>query len=321
MKVLITGISGFAASHLVDYIKANNLADEIHGTIRSYNTNLDNIKDHVKDLHLHEMDLCDAYSVDRVFKEVKPDKVFHLAAQAFVPKSWKSPMETVNSNVNGSVNVFEAIRRNADHATVHIAGSSEEYGLVLPEETPIDENQPLRPLSPYGASKASMDLFAYQYFKSYGLKILRTRTFNHTGPRRGSVYVASTWCKQVADAEAGKREAVIYHGNLEAKRDFTDVRDIVRAYWIATEKCTPGEVYNICSGNDAVFSMQEVQDLIVSKAKIPFERKLDESRMRPSDLPLLSGNSNKFRKETGWKPEITFDQTIEDLLNYWRERA
>jgi GDP-4-dehydro-6-deoxy-D-mannose reductase len=315
-RILITGINGFVGSHLSEYILNNNLG-EVFGTYRK-NEDLSNIKTVMKKIELIECDITDSYGVDKTIEEVKPNYIFHLAAQAFVPSSWKSPVETLNTNIIGSLNLFEAIKKNDKNIVIQIAGSSEEYGLVKENEIPITEENPLRPLSPYGVSKVSMDLLGYQYNKSYGLKIIRTRAFNHEGPRRGESYVTSNFAKQVALIEAGEQEPVLKVGNLEAKRDYTDVRDMVKAYWLAAEKGIPGEVYNISSGK--AYTIQEVVDILKNLSKKEFEVKVDPSRLRPSDVQILLGDSTKFRKQTGWKPEIPFEKTMEDLLNYWRKK-
>jgi len=190
--------------------------------------------------------------------------------------------------------------------------------MVYPNELPIKETNPLRPLSPYGVSKVAQDKLSYQYHKSYGLKIVVTRSFNHTGPRRGEVFATSNFAKQIAEIEKGK-EPVMWVGNLDARRDFTDVRDVVRAYWLAVEKGEFGEVYNICS--EKARTIQEVLDLLLSMTNKNIEVKQDPSRMRPSDVEVLQGDCSKFKKQTGWKPTIPFETTMEDLLNYWRERV
>jgi GDP-4-dehydro-6-deoxy-D-mannose reductase len=201
---------------------------------------------------------------------------------------------------------------------IHIAGSSEEYGLVFPEELPIKETNALRPLSPYGVSKVAQDLLAYQYFKSYGLKAVRTRAFNHTGPRRPEVFVTSNFAKQIVEIEKGKRKPVIYVGNLNAVRDFSDVRDVVRAYSLALDKGVPGEVYNIASGKG--LKIQELLDKLVALSNVDLKIEQDTQRLRPADVELLIGSPEKFQKATGWKPEIPFEKTLKDMLNYWRER-
>lgn len=316
-RILITGISGFAGSHLAEYILNNDLG-EIHGIIRTYNASRENIEGIQDKIELHECDLTDSYATEQVLKEVKPDYVFHLAAQAYVPKSWTAPIETIRSNITGSVNLFEAIRKAEINPKIQAAGSSEEYGLVLPEETPITEENELRPLSPYAVSKVSMNHFGYQYWKSYGLQIITTRAFNHTGPRRGEVYVCSNWSKQIAEIEAGLRKSELLCGNLEAKRDFTDVRDIVKGYWLAAEKGKAGESYNIGTGK--AYAMKEIQEMLFRMTDKEIEVKQDPKRMRPSDVPLLLADPSKFKEETGWGPEIPFEKTLEDLLNYWRAK-
>ncbi len=315
--ILITGINGFAASHLADYVLKNNLG-ELFGTIRGKSTNMENIFQIRDKIKTSTADLRDFFALKKTIDETQPDIVFHLAAQSYVPASWLSPQDTMESNAMGTLNLLEAIRRSNIDPQIQVAGSSEEYGMVLPNETPIKENNPIRPLSPYGVSKIAADMLGYQYFKSYGMKIVRTRAFNHTGPRRGQLFVTSNWCYQVAMIEAKKQEPVLYHGNLEAKRDFTDVRDVVRAYWLAATKATPGEVYNICQNK--AMTMKEMLEVILkfSKAKPKLEK--DPARMRPSDVELLWGDNTKFCRETGWKPEIEFEKTMKDLLDYWREK-
>lgn len=315
-KALITGISGFVGSHLAEFLLSKDL--EVHGTIR-WRSRLDNIQ-HIKNkLGLVDTDIRDAHSVKKTIDEVEPDYIFHLAAQSFVPTSWKAPSETLETNIIGTLNLFEAVRSSNVDPKIQVAGSSEEYGMVLPDELPIKETNPLRPLSPYGVSKVTTDLLGYQYHQSYGLKILRTRAFNHTGPRRGEVFVCSDFSKQIAEIEAGKREPIIYVGNLNAQRDFTDVRDVVKAYWLSLQKCEFGEAYNICS--EKLRNIRSVLDLLLSKSKVNIKVKQDPKKMRPSDVEILQGDCTKFRGKTGWRPEIPFEQTMEDLLNYWRERV
>ncbi|HEX2252212.1 MAG TPA: GDP-mannose 4,6-dehydratase [Thermoanaerobaculia bacterium] len=317
MKVLITGITGFAGSHLAEFLLAEHPDVEVYGTYRwrSRRENIEHLDERVK---LLEADLRDYSSMHTLLDEVRPDAIFHLAAQSFVPSSWRAPAETLTTNITGQTHLFEAVRSLGLDPTIQIACSSEEYGLVLPHETPIREDNPLRPLSPYAVSKVAQDFLGYQYFQSYGLKVIRTRGFNHTGPRRGDVFVTSNFAKQVASIEAGLAPPVIRVGNLEAVRDFTDVRDMVRAYWLAVERGRPGEVYNIATGQG--ITIQELLDRLIAMAEVEVKVEVDPERLRPSDVEILVGDASKFRADTGWEPRIPFEQTLRDVLDYWRER-
>jgi GDP-4-dehydro-6-deoxy-D-mannose reductase len=217
------------------------------------------------------------------------------------------------------LNIFEAVRRERLDPRIHIAGSSEEYGYVKPDELPIKETNPLRPLSPYAVSKVTQEMLAYQYFRSFGLKNIVTRGFNHTGPRRGHVLATSNFAKQIAEIEAGKRPPVILVGDLSSKRDWVDVRDMVRAYWLALEKCEPGEVYNIGSG--VARAVGDVLNILLSFTDVRIEVRQDPARLRPSDVKVLQADVTKFKQATGWEPQIPFEQTLLDLLNYWRARV
>jgi GDP-4-dehydro-6-deoxy-D-mannose reductase len=316
VKSFITGITGFAGSHLAELLLEED--HEVHGLCR-WRSRTENIEHIKRKVHLIEADLLDPHSLQEALMDSRPDYIFHLAGQSFVPASWTSPSATLSINVIGSANLFEAVRATKIDPVIQIACSSEEYGLVYPEEIPIKETNPLRPLSPYGVSKVAMDYLGYQYFRSYGMKIIRTRGFNHTGPRRGDVFAESTFAKQVALIEKGRQESVVCVGNLEAERDYTDVRDMVRGYlWVAT-KGEPGKVYNICSGK--TWKISKLLDYLLSLSKVKVTVTQDPSRMRPSDVPILLGDSTKFRKRTGWKPKIPFEKTLKDLLNYWRRRV
>jgi GDP-4-dehydro-6-deoxy-D-mannose reductase len=315
MKVLITGITGFAGSHLVDYL-LDAPGVEIHG-IQRWRSRTENV-DHVVDkISMYECDMRDAHSVTNVIKEVQPDRIFHLAAQSLVPASWKSPAETLGTNVLGQLNIFEAVRRVGISPRIQIAGSSEEYGLVLEEELPVRETNPLRPLSPYAVSKVSQDMMGYQYFKSFGMDIVRTRAFNHTGPRRPPVFVCSDFARQLVQVELGLKKPEIRVGNLDAKRDFTDVRDVVIGYWLALESGVGGEVYNICSGS--CYKISDVLDMLIKITGVKVTVVHDRLRMRPSDVPVLQGDNSSFRSLTGWKPEIPFEKTLTDLVEFWRK--
>ena len=316
-KALVTGITGFAGSHLADYLLQEEEI-EVIGTMRprSRTENIEHIRHKIR---LVEADIRDAASMFYIIQSVKPDYIFHLAAQSFVPMSWKAPSETLTTNIIGTANILEAVRQLEVRCTVMVAGTSEEYGLVNTQDLPIRESCPLRPQSPYGVSKVACDLLAQQYFRSYHIHTVITRAFNHTGPRRGDVFVSSNFAKQLIEIEKGKREQILV-GNLQAKRDFSDVRDVVRAYWLAAKKGEPGEVYNICSGNPISIN-NLLLTLISQTSVVPKAIKQDIERLRPSDVPILAGDCTKFKAQTGWKPLIPLEKTLGDLLNYWRERV
>jgi len=316
LRVLVTGYTGFVGSHLAESLLERDDC-EVFGLYRwrSRRENVAHLSDRVQ---LIDGDIADAAAVRRAVEISRPDWIFHLAAQSYVPTSWTGPGQTLDVNIQGQVNLFEAVRQLGLSPRIQVACSSEEYGLVLPEELPITEDNPLRPLSPYAVSKVTQDLMGYQYHRSYGMDIVRTRGFNHTGPRRGHVFVCSNFAYQVAGIEAGLQDAVIRVGNLEARRDFTDVRDMVRGYIAALEKGKPGEVYNICQGKD--YSVQQVLDMLLDMASLEVRIEEDKDRMRPSDVPVLLGSAARFKADTGWEPIIPFEQTLTDLLEYWRDR-
>ena len=344
MRVLITGITGMAGSFLAEYLADHHPDVEVFGTFRG-RSKLDNLQDLRNRGKLNVLDegqritdeaslrrfvkpgqvtvidceLQDGSAVRGVIRAVRPEKVFHLAAQSFVPTSWTAPAATLTNNIVSQVNLFEAIREARLDPVIHVAGSSEEYGLVYPDEAPISEGNPLRPLSPYAVSKVAQETLAIQYFRSYGLRCVVTRGFNHTGPRRGQVFATSSFAKQIAEIEAGLRKPIIEVGDLESRRDWTDTRDMVRAYWLATERGEPGEVYN--TGRGTCISIGHMLDVLLSHSNVDIAREQDPSRMRPSDVRLLWANVDKFKKATDWEPMIVFDQTMADLLDYWRERV
>ena len=317
MRILITGITGFVGSHLAEL--ALHRGAQVFGSLR-WRSKTENI-DHLRDrLTLLESDLRDLSSVQSLVAASEPDYVFHLAAQSFVGASWHAPGETLSTNTMCQVNLLESIRARKRDTRVLVAGSSEEYGLVHPDELPIRETNPLRPLSPYAVSKVTQDLMGYQYFKSYGLHIVRSRAFNHTGPRRGEVFAESNFAKQVAEIEAGLREPVVHVGDLTATRDFSDVRDVVRGYWDLVERGTPGEVYNLCSGAD--WSIGRVLEFMIRESSAPpIDVRQDPERLRPSDVPMLRGNRDRIEAAIGWRPEIPLERTLLDLLEYWRRRV
>lgn len=316
MKALVTGITGFVGSHMAEYLLERDV--EVVGTIRN-RSRMEHIQSIQHRLKLVECELRDPFSVESLLAQERPDLIFHLAAQSFVPTSWNSPTDTIHNNVAGQLNIFEALKRLGMNSKIQIACSSEEYGHVEPHETPIREENPLRPLSPYAVSKAAQDYLGYQYYKSYNLHVIRTRTFNHTGPRRGEQFVTSNFAKQIAEIEKGLRPPVVHVGNLQAKRDFTDVRDVVHAYWLALESGVPGECYNIASGS--CITIEDMLNMLLSMSTIEIRVQPDPARMRPSDVEILLGDYSKFERQTGWRPRVPLEQTLSDLLNYWRARV
>jgi len=316
MRILITGITGFVGSHLAEY--ALERGAEVFGSIRwrSKMEHMERLSDRVT---LIESDLRDLLSVRTVLEQAQPDYIIHLAAQSFVAASWKTPVETFYTNVVSQMNLFEGMRQLGSSARFLVIGSSEEYGLVEPHELPIRETTPLRPLSPYAVSKVAQDLMGWQYFKSYSMHIVRARAFNHTGPRRGETFATSNFAKQIAEMEAGLREPVVLVGDLKPTRDFSDVRDIVRGYWLLLERGTPGEVYNLCSGLE--WSIERLLNFLIGKSTVPhIEIRQDPARLRPSDVPVLRGSRQKIENALGWRTTIPLEQTLTDLLEYWRRR-
>lgn len=316
-RVLITGVTGFVGPHLADFL----LRDEhamIHGIYRDEHS-LTRLGDSIHKILLHPCDLTDPVAVQNTLVSARPDIIFHLAAHSDVARSWAEPAHTFQSNVLGSIHLFEAIRKAKLDPVVHIACSSEQYGLVKKEDLPVNEATAFSPLSPYAVSRVTVDLLGYQYFKSFGMKIIRTRAFNHTGPGQTERFVCSRFAKHIAEIEKGIIPPILRVGNLDAVRDFTDVRDIVRAYALSVMHGKPGEVYVIASGLGR--SIKEVLAMLLSLARVPIHVETDSTLLRPSDVPALYGDSTKFREATGWKPEWSFEETLRDLLNYWRERV
>ncbi|MGI8586415.1 MAG: GDP-mannose 4,6-dehydratase [Chloroflexia bacterium] len=346
MRVLITGITGFAGSHLAELLHGRG-EHEVFGTYRR-RSRLDNLETLLPHLNLIEAgvssvqtireafvpgkinlvntELLDPFSAQKLIGAVRPDRVFHLAAQSFVPTSWNAPAETLQTNILGQLNLFEAVRSLNSQLVergeavldplFQIAGSSEEYGMVYEHEVPMTEENTLRPLSPYAVSKVAQEKLAYQYWMSYGLKSIISRGFNHDGPRRGEHFAPSTWARQIARIEKGLLEPVVYVGDLNSKRDITDVRDMVRAYWLLLDCCRPGEVYNIGSGTTR--TMGEMLETLRGMSKQRIEVKQDPARLRPSDVAILWADATRFKQATGWELTIPFEQTMADLLDYWR---
>ena len=294
-RPLVTGGGGFAGRHLVACLRETGQEPAAPSS--------------------GELDLLDADAVRSAVGELAPGRVYHLAALASVGRSWSEPREVLARNVEMTLNVLEAVRAEAPEATVLMSGSGEVYGP--PVRLPVEEEAPLRPQSPYAVSKAACDLLGGQYADAHGLRVVRTRAFNHAGPGQSDDYVLAALARQVAQAElAGEGEAVLRTGNVDAKRDFTDVRDVARAY-VGAAEAAPG-VYNVCSGR--AVAVHELIELLRGCARLEIRHELDPDRLRPADVPEVRGSAERLRAATGWRPEIPLERTVADALDDWRER-
>jgi GDP-4-dehydro-6-deoxy-D-mannose reductase len=321
---LITGITGMVGSHLADFL-LENTDWNIVGMTR-WRSPLDNLQHLIgkinngKRISLVYGDLTDPISLERMASETKFDFVFHLAAQSYPQTSFTAPLDTFTTNINGTMALLESIRLHSPNALIHVCSSSEVYGRVPAEFVPINENCSFHPASPYAISKVGTDLVGRYFAEAYNMDIMCTRMFTHTGPRRGDVFAESTFAKQIALIEAGFSEPIIKVGNLDSFRTFADVRDAVRAYhMLLTVNPQAGESYNI--GGHHSCTVGEMLDFLISKSSFNgIKIETDPMRLRPIDADLQVPDSSKFTNHTGWQPLYTFEQTMEDLLNYWREK-
>lgn len=324
-RALITGITGMVGSHLADYLLANTDWD-VHGMTR-WRSPLDNIAHLIPRVNigdrvfLHYGDLRDGISVDSVVATVKPHYVFHLAAQSYPKTSFDAPLDTLETNVQGTTRVLESLRRHAADAVIHVCASSEVFGRVPREKLPIDEECTFHPASPYAISKVGTDLVGRFYGEAYGMKTLTTRMFTHTGPRRGDVFAESSFAKQIAMIECNQLPPVVKVGNLDSLRTFADVRDAVRAYhMLVTVNPQAGAYYNI--GGTYTCTIGEMLNTLIGYSTVKgIQIEVDPSRLRPIDADLQVPNTRKFQDHTGWRPEIPFETTMRDLLEYWRGRV
>jgi len=310
MRALVTGAGGFMGSHLMDYLGARNV--DVVGTIHTPTVDLS------RSTHeLIECDIRDSLKVKEVIDMVKPHQIYHLAAQSFPTVSWKRPVYTVQTNVIGTINLFEAIKDLSPGPQVLVACSSAEYGVVPAEEMPIKETRSLLPLHPYGVSKVAEDLLAYQYHQNFGVNAVRVRIFNTTGPKKiGDV--CSDFTKQIAAIELGIQEPILRVGNVETKRAIIDVRDIIEAFWLSLEKGTPGEVYNI--SGERTYLIKDILAILLKLTKHDIRIKQDQSLMRPSDEAIIIGDSTKFKVATGWKQTIPLEETLKDMVEWWKQK-
>ena len=324
-KVLITGITGFVGSHLADLLLKKEDV-EIYGFKRWNLSNMRNVRHLLENerVRFFDCDITDPVGTREAIKKTKPDKIFHLAAESFVSPSWLHPSHYMDVNFKGTLNMLDAIRQADINPRILIAGSGEEYGEIFEEELPITEKTILRPVNPYAVSKVAQDLIGLVYFKSYGLNVIRTRAFNHEGPRRDKVFGIPWHAYQIARIELGKQDPVIKVGHIDDKRNFTHVRDMVEAYQLAMEKCTPGELYligadeqeHVYTFRDAILELIKVSDI---KDKESVKIETDPQYVRPTAVPFLIGDTRKFRELTGWRPKIEFRQILSDTLDYWRK--
>jgi GDP-4-dehydro-6-deoxy-D-mannose reductase len=304
MKAFITGVAGFVGPHLVRHLLSNGF--EVSGI------DLNGVQ--VKGCKIFQCDITDAYEIYSVISKVKPDFIFHLAGQSSVELSWKEPKLTYDINVGGTKNLFDAIAKAKISPKVLLVSSAEVYGT--PKSVPITEEHPIAPVSPYGKSKVEQEQLALAYLEKFPIVICRS--FPHIGPGQPPKFVCSNFAEQIVNVEKGKADSVKV-GNLEARRDFTDVRDVVRAYLLALQKCKPGSIYNVCSGQE--HTIKQILGILLSASKskeIKVEK--EESRMRQNDIPALIGSPAKFEAVSGWKPEVRIEKTLSDLLDYWRKK-
>lgn len=322
-KILVTGITGFVGSHLADYILNNQKDCEIFGIKRWHLSNLKNIKHILKRITLVDCDITDSISVQKLIKNNNFDVIFHCAAESFVSPSWDHPHRYMSVNYNGTLNFLESIKNYSPKTFFHIPGSGEEYGEIYKNEIPITEETVMRPVNPYAVSKIAQDLIGYVYQKSYNLNIIRTRSFNHEGPRREKVFGISWYAYQVALIENRLMEPLMEVGEINDRRNFTHVKDMVEAYWLSIEKCKPGELYLIGSEEHEknTFTFKEALEKLIEMSTVKdIKYKIVPKYVRPTSVPRLIVNTQKFRDVTNWKPKLNFNDILVDTLNFWREK-
>lgn len=312
MKSLIIGGAGFVGAYLIRHLRDDLKHEVVVTKMPHERIPEENIT--VLDLNILEKD-----SISSLLDNVKPDNIFHLAAQSSVALSWKNPALTIDVNIKGSINVLDAVRDSGLHPRILLIGSGEEYGRILPDETPIVEDNRLRPGNIYAATKACQNMIGKIYSDAYNMDVMMVRAFNHTGPNQMPAFVVADFCKQVADIEAGRQDPVVRVGNLSAKRDFTDVRDVVRAYGLLIEKGSKGCTYNVGSGH--AVEIQHILDTIISMAKCPIRVEVDPKKLRPIDVPIIEANTSALQACTGWTPTISLKQTILETLNFYRNQG
>ncbi|HBC46036.1 MAG TPA: GDP-mannose 4,6-dehydratase [candidate division Zixibacteria bacterium] len=314
MKAFITGIAGFAGRHLTAYLL--NRGDEVAGMEPEDTEDLDLLaKAH--DIKIYFGDIRDEKAISKALNQYKPDTIFHLAAQSSVRLSFENPQETFSVNMMGTLTLLEEANKTDFPIKTLVITSSEVYGPLTPDEVPVTEDHLLRPVNPYAVSKAAVDLLAYQYVKAYNQQVFIARAFSHSGPWQKTVGVLSDWAFQIAKIDLGLSQPTIKVGNLNVRRDYADVRDIVRGYVDIIEKGKPGEPYNVCSGIG--YELAELLEKYRQFSSKKINIVVDQSRMRPVDIPILVGSNAKIKEDTGWSPNISIDTTLKDIYDYWRE--
>ena len=321
-KILITGITGFVGSHMADYIFDNKKDIKIFGIKRYHLSRLDKIQHIYDKINWIDCDITDPISVEKLIRKVNPDKIFHFAAESFVSPSWDHPHRYMSVNYNGTLNILEAMKKIGSKAKILIPGSGEEYGLLDSKDMPITEKTLINPVNPYAVTKVAQDYISYVYYKSFGVKVIRLRTFNHEGPRRENVFGLSSYAYQIAKIEKNLMKGPILVGHLDDKRNFTHILDIVRAYWVATEKCVVGKLYLV--GNESqksVFTFRQALEKLKKMSNVKnLKHKTHKPFVRPTNVPFLITKKTNFEKETNLKPKLNFDKILLDTLNYWRNR-
>ncbi len=309
MKSLIIGGAGFVGAYLIHHLKED-LGHEVAVT------KMPTERISSEGVEIFDLNILVQEDIVQLFRKVRPDYIFHLAAQSSVSVSWKNPQLTIDVNVKGSVNVLETLRQLDYKPRVLLIGSGEEYGHICDGETPVGEDNVTRPGNIYAATKACQNMFGKIYADAYQLDVMMVRAFNHIGPNQAPLFVVADFCKQVAEIEAGKKEAVMKVGNLSAKRDFTDVRDVVRAYGQLIQQGKPGETYNIGSGH--AIAIEDILKLILKNTTSDITVETDPQKLRPVDVPIIEADITKVTEATGWMPQIPLEQTIRETLDYWR---
>lgn len=315
MVVLVTGIAGFVGCHLAEYL-CKETDHEIHGVIHRHTRRIQHLRNQST---FHKGDLRDGLWVSELIETVRPDLILHLAAWSDVKGSWQQPWTAYELNIQCQLNLMESLCRWVPTCRALVVSSNEVYGLVQPGDLPICEDTPFRPGSPYGVSKLAQDMMGLQYWLSHQLPVVRVRSFNHIGPAQADDFVASAFARQIAEIEVGIAEPVVRVGNLTTERDFSDVRDVIRAYWLALNRGEPGQVYNVGRGQS--YSIQSILDRLLRLSSAEIRVEVDADRLRPSDIPVSVCDNRKLVATTGWQPQYSIEETLLDVLNYWRTQV